>query len=92
MAHISKRKELPRLRIMSLKRVMATMPPATKAPISTTERRFQHIKLSQPMARTIATSGVLEPVATSAANMAIKPGIAINRMGARLQVMISVSQ
>ena len=77
---------------MSQNSVATTMPPAASMLIRASERRFQQIKLSQTMAMTMATSGVREPVAITAANMMTKPGMATSRTGGRLQVMPKVSQ
>ena len=56
--------------------ITATVAPVTKsAPSKATDRRFQQMKLSQSAASVSATSGVLEPVAITAANMTAIAGM-----------------
>jgi hypothetical protein len=63
-----------------------------RAPSNTKERRFQLMKLSQSAASVNATSGVLEPVAITAANMITIAGTLSQSIWRRLLVMLKLSQ
>lgn len=71
----------------------ATAVPLTNSKLSsTTDRRFQQIKLSHSAASVRATSGVLEPVAITAANMMTIAGRLSQSIWRRLQVMLMLNQ
>ncbi|MNS90012.1 hypothetical protein D3C72_1240460 [compost metagenome] len=86
------RKELPLATILSVNSAKVAVPAMNMEASKRAERRFQQMKHSHSAAITSATSGVLEPVASTAANMIAIAGKLNQSIRGRLQVMLRLSQ
>ncbi|MNP14471.1 hypothetical protein D3C76_1067980 [compost metagenome] len=78
--------------ILSANNAKVAEPAKNMAPSMKAERRFQQMKHSQSAASVSATSGVLEPVASTVANMIAIAGMLSQSIWRRLQVMLRLSQ
>ena len=86
------RKELPLSKILSANSAKVAAPAMNMEASMRTERRFQQMKHNHSAASVSATSGVLEPVASTVADMIAIAGMLNQSTWRRLQVMLRLSQ